>query len=66
MGRREEYLIKLYWALWQTKEFEYAFARDWNAIYRQLISGNHYSIPTTVIEMCFKYLQEWTRIHGNI
>jgi hypothetical protein len=66
MKKREEYLMKLYWTLWQSADFENDFAEDWNAVYRKLSNGNHYSIPMVVIEMCFQYLQEWTKKHGNV
>lgn len=66
MKKREEYLMKLYWALWQSVAFEKDFSKDWNVVYRKLANGSHYSIPMAVIEMCFQYLQEWTKRNGNI
>ena len=45
MKKREEYLMKLYWTLWQSADFENDFAEDWNAVYRKLSNGNRYSIP---------------------
>lgn len=59
MNTIEEMLMKLYWKLWTSAEFESDFQSDWFAVYQILQEGNHYSIPKPVIKMCFQYLTEW-------
>ena len=55
----EEMLMKIYWKLWTSADFESDFQSDWGAVYREMLAGNHYSLPEDVVEMCFQYLQDW-------
>lgn len=59
MNTHEEMLMKLYWKLWTSADFESDFQIDWKAVYDVMKIGEHYSLPTVVVEMCFQYLQEW-------
>lgn len=59
MSQVEEKLMKLYWKLWTSANFENDFQKDWRAVYERLQAGDHYSIPPQVVEMCFQYLIDW-------
>jgi hypothetical protein len=61
MNQIEEMLMKLYWKLWTSADFESDFQKDWLAVYQRMQEGNHYSIPSQIIEMCFQYLNDWER-----
>ena len=61
MNTIEEKLMKFYWRLWADDFFEYDFAKDWFAVYRQLKEGNHYSIPEFIIDMCLQYMADWDK-----
>ena len=58
---REEMLMKLYWKLWVSVDFEDDFDEDWGEVYRKFKMGDHYDIPLQVIEMCFQYLTDWEK-----
>ena len=58
----EEMLMRLYWKLWTSAEFESDFQADWKALYTELQKGNHYQ-DTTVLKIAFQYLQDWEREH---
>jgi len=61
MNMDKEKLIKIYWKLWTSADFESDFQSDWLTVYREMQAGNHYNIPAAVVEMCFQYLQEWEK-----
>lgn len=61
MNSREEKLMKLYWKLWTSADFESDFQADWKNVYKDLQCGNHYKLPDFVIDMVFKYLQDWEK-----
>jgi len=61
MNHIEEKLMKIYWKLWTSTDFESDFQSDWFAVYQEMQAGNHYSIPAAVVEMCFQYLQNWEK-----
>ena len=61
MNQIEEMLMKLYWKLWTSADFENDFQEDWRAVYERLQAGDHYSIPPQVVEMCFQYLTDWEK-----
>lgn len=61
MNQVEEMLMKLYWKLWVSADFENDFQEEWRAVYERLQAGDHYSIPPQVVEMCFQYLTDWEK-----
>lgn len=61
MNHIEEKLMKIYWKLWTSADFESDFQSDWFAVYQEMQAGNHYNIPAMVVEMCFQYLQDWEK-----
>jgi hypothetical protein len=61
MSNVEEMLMKLYWKMWTSADFESDFQSDWRAVYERMQLGDHYNIPSVVVEMCFQYLVEWEK-----
>jgi len=59
----EKMLIKLYWKLWTSAEFESDFQSDWKVFYKELQDGEYHDWNPLVIEMAYKYLQDWEREH---
>lgn len=59
MNSVEEMLMKIYWKLWTSADFESDFQSNWLAVYRKMQTGDHYGIPEAVIKMCFQYFIDW-------
>lgn len=61
MNHIEEMLMKIYWKLWTSADFESDFQSDFFAVYKMMQAGHHYSISEPIVRMCFQYLQEWEK-----
>ena len=67
MPTYEEALMKIYWKLWTSADFESDFQRDWKELYNILHEGNHYRfiMQDIIIKMAFQYLQDWENKEGK-
>lgn len=57
---RELWLKSLYWALWNSADFESDFQRDWFAVWQLLKEGKEDQVPDVVLLMLKQYMLKWS------